>query len=397
MNFSERARRIKPSPTIAVSTKAQQLKAEGKNIINLGAGEPDFDTPEHIKEAAIAAIKSGKTKYTAVGGIPSLKEAIVEKLSRENNLTYAPEEVMVSVGAKHCLLNIIQSLVEKGDEVLIPAPYWVSYPDMTLLANGTPKILPTSAATGYKVVPEQLESAITPQTKLLILNSPSNPTGSVYSAEDLSGLAGVLVKHPHVIVCTDDIYEHVRYTAAPFSNIVNANEELKSRTIVVNGVSKAYAMTGWRIGYAAGPADAIKVMTKIQSQGTSNPSSISQAAAEAALRGGIECTKPMLEAFTRRRDLVISGVSEVPGLSCHSIDGAFYGFIDAKSAVATLHDTGKLSKKNDIALCEFLLEEAGVAVVPGSAFGCDDHFRLSFATSDENISEAIDRVSRALS
>lgn len=392
-----RVGRIKPSPTIAVSTRAQELRAAGRDVINLGSGEPDFDTPPHIKEAASRAMSEGKTKYTAVGGIPSFKEAIAGKFQRENNLQYAPEQVMVSTGAKHCIMNLMFAVLDSGDEVIIPAPYWVSYPDMALLADASPVFVAAGADQDYKITPSQLAQAITPKSKLLILNSPSNPSGTMYSRDELAQLAEIAGKHPHLLIVTDDIYEHIRYDGREFANILNAEPALSERTIVVNGVSKAYAMTGWRIGYAAGPAPIIKAMTKIQSQGTSNPCSIAQAAAEAALTGGNQCLQPMLEAFHRRRKLVQDGLNAAPGLACGNIEGAFYAFANAADAIVKLHADGRIDSPDDLALCAYLLDTAEVAAVPGSAFGTENCFRISFATSDENLQKALERIQNALS
>ena len=392
MNLSHRVTRIKPSPTIAVSTRAQELKAAGHDVINLGSGEPDFDTPQHIKDAAIAAINNGETKYTAVGGTPTLKNAIVNKLQRDNDLSYAAADIVVSAGAKHAIMNLLSAVLDVNDEVIIPAPYWVSYPDMTLLADATPVIITADVKTNYKIQPQQLAAALTDNSKLLIINSPSNPSGALYSSEELAELAKIVQQHPRLLVVTDDIYEHIRYTKRPFVNMLNVCPELRERVIIINGVSKAFAMTGWRIGYAAGPANIIKAMTKIQSQGTSNPCSIAQAAAVAALDGGNECIQPMLSAFNRRRQFVQDGLNAVPGIICGDIEGAFYAFADANAAIARLSDCGKISDANDLALCAYLLETAGIAAVPGSAFGSNNCFRLSFATSDAALEDAITRI-----
>ena len=396
MNLSHRVTRIKPSPTIAVSTRAQELKAAGHDVINLGSGEPDFDTPQHIKDAAIAAINNGETKYTAVGGTPALKNAIVNKLHRDNDLSYTAADIVVSAGAKHAIMNLLSAVLDVNDEVIIPAPYWVSYPDMTLLADATPVIITADVKTNYKIQPQQLAAALTDNSKLLIINSPSNPSGALYSSEELAELAKIVQQHPRLLVVTDDIYEHIRYAQRPFVNMLNVCPELRERVIIINGVSKAFAMTGWRIGYAAGPANIIKAMTKIQSQGTSNPCSIAQAAAVAALDGGNECIQPMLSAFNRRRQFVQDGLNAVPGIICGDIEGAFYAFADANAAIARLSDCGKISEPNDLALCAYLLETAGIAAVPGSAFGSDNCFRLSFATSDTALEDAITRIQKAL-
>lgn len=395
--LSECVQRIKPSPTLAVTAKAAQLRAEGKDIIGLGAGEPDFDTPIPIKEAAIEAINSGFTKYTAVGGTPSLKKAVVDKFKRENNLDYTIQEVTVSAGGKHTFFNMAMAVLDPGDEVIIPAPYWVSYPDMVLIPGATPVIVETGIEQGFKLTPDQLRAALTDKTRMLVLNSPSNPTGAVYTLDELKALGDVLKDYPNVLVVTDDMYEHINLTGVPFVNILNACPELKSRTMVLNGVSKAYAMTGWRIGYAAGSADIIKAMEKIQSQSTSNPTSISQVAAEAALNGDKSYMKPMLDAFKARHAFVYKRFSEIPGLHCAPAGGAFYLFPDAREVIDNLMKQGKIKEATDVALADYLLENAGVAVVPGSAFGAPGYFRISFATSMENLEKATDRIEKALS
>ncbi|MCH9705562.1 MAG: pyridoxal phosphate-dependent aminotransferase [Proteobacteria bacterium] len=393
-SLASRVNRIKPSPTIAVSTRAQELKASGRDIINLGSGEPDFDTPQHIKDAAITALENGQTKYTAVGGTPALKQAIVNKFQRENNLTYTSAQIIVSTGAKQALMNLLLAVLDPGDEVIIPAPYWVSYPDMALLADATPVIVAADA--GFKITPAALQAAITPKSKMVIFNSPSNPSGVLYTPDEWRAFAAVLQQAPNIIIASDDIYEHLRYTDSDFSNILNVCPDLTNRTVLINGVSKAYAMTGWRIGYAAGDATIIKAMQKIQSQSTSNPCSIAQAAAQAALESGTECLGEMLHAFDRRRQLVTDGLNSIPGIHCPTIEGAFYAFADAKEAIAQAAAAGKIAAATDLALSEYLLEQAEVAVVPGSAFGCDNCFRISFATSDENLEKAIQRISAAL-
>lgn len=392
--LSSRVNRIKPSPTIAVSTRAQELKAAGRDVVNLGSGEPDFDTPPHIKEAAAAAMKNGETKYTAVGGTPALKQAVVEKFQRENNLRYDASQVIVSTGAKQALMNVMLAVLDEGDEVVIPAPYWVSYPDMALLADAVPVIVPSGD--DYKISPDALQAALTPRTKLVIFNSPSNPSGSLYTADEWRAFAAVLEKSPQVIIASDDIYEHIRYDGREFTNILNVCPALAARTVVINGVSKAYAMTGWRIGYAAGDAAIIKAMQKIQSQSTSNTCSIAQAAAAAALNAGTDCVGEMLTAFDRRRQFVREGLNALPGVSCPPIEGAFYAFANAKEAIAAAHAAGKIKEATDLAFCEWLLEEAEVAAVPGSAFGSDGCFRISFATSDENLKKALSRMAEVL-
>lgn len=389
LQLSERVNRIKPSPTLAVNSKAAELKAQGKDIISLSVGEPDFDTPEHIKQAAIAAIEAGKTKYTAVGGTPSLKQAIVEKFKRENNLSYSAEQILVSTGGKQSIFNLALALLNHGDEVIIPAPYWVSYPDIALVAGAKPVFIETDVAQNFKVTPEQLEAAITPKTRLFMINSPSNPSGMAYTREELAALGEVLVRHPQVFIATDDMYEHILWTETPFVNILNTTPELYERTVVLNGVSKAYSMTGWRIGYCAGPAKLIGAMTKVQSQSTSNPSSIGQEAAEAALRGGNECVEEMLKAFKERHDFVVAALNALPGVTCLEGDGTFYAFADFNQAIADL------GLSNDLELAERFLE-AGVAIVPGSAFGTPGCMRLSFAVSLDTLKEAVARIGSAL-
>jgi aspartate aminotransferase len=397
LELSKRVQAIKESPTLAVTARAARLKAEGRDIIGLGAGEPDFDTPQHIKDAAKKAIDDGFTKYTPVGGIPGLKKAVVEKFKRENGFDYTVNEVIVGVGGKQCIFNLALAVLNAGDEVVIPAPYWVSYSDIAIVAEAKPVIVECGIEQDFKLTPAQLEAAITPRTKLFIINSPSNPTGSVYTLAELKALAEVLKKHPHVLIGTDDMYEHVNLTGEPFVNILNAAPELKSRTIVLNGVSKAYSMTGWRIGYAAGPANIIKAMEILQSQSTSNPTSISQVAAQAALEGDQGCIEPMLKAFRERHEFVVNRFNQIPGLKCIKAGGAFYAFPDARAAIAKLHAAGKIAQPSDLALSDYLLESVGVAVVPGSAFGAEGYFRISFATSMENLSNALDRIEKALS
>lgn len=395
--LSKRVQTIKESPTLAVTARAAKLKAEGKDIIGLGAGEPDFDTPQHIKDAAKKAIDSGFTKYTPVAGIPGLKKAIVAKFKRDNDFDYTEKEVIVGVGGKQCIFNLALAVLNPGDEVIVPAPYWVSYADIALVAGAKPVIIECGIEQDFKLLPAQLEAAITPQTKLFMINSPSNPTGSVYTLAELKALGEVLKRHPHVLVATDDMYEHVNLTGDKFYNILNATPELKDRCIVLNGVSKAYSMTGWRIGYAAGPAYIIKAMEILQSQSTSNPTSISQVAAQAALDGPQECITPMVEAFIERHEYVVNRFNAMPGLKCIKAGGAFYAFPDARMAIASLHKAGKLAEATDMALSEYLLEKVGVAVVPGSAFGAEGYFRVSFATSMQNLTEALNRIEQALS
>lgn len=394
--LSGRVQSIKESPTLAITAKAAKYKSEGRPIIGLAAGEPDFDTPQHIKDAAIAAINAGYTKYTPVSGIPALKKAIVKKFKTENGFDYAVNEVIVGVGGKQTIFNLCLAVLNKGDEVIVPAPYWVSYADIALVAEAVPVIIECGIEQGFKLLPAQLEAAITPKTKLVMFNSPSNPTGAVYSLDELKALGEVLLKHPHVLVATDDMYEHVNLTGNKFYNILNATPALKDRCIVLNGVSKAYSMTGWRIGYAAGPAYIIKAMEILQSQSTSNPTSISQYAAEAALSGSQECIKPMVTAFIERHKYVVDRFNAMPGLSCLMAGGAFYAFPDARSAIASLHKAGKINAATDMAFAEYLLEKFDVAVVPGSAFGAEGYFRISFATSMDNLRNALDRIEKAL-
>jgi aspartate aminotransferase len=380
-----------------VTARAAKLKAEGKDIIGLGTGEPDFDTPQHIKDAAIAAINAGFTKYTAVGGTPSLKAAIIAKLKRDNGLTYTPKQLLVSCGGKQSFFNLALAVINPGDEVIIPAPYWVSYPDIVIIAEGKPVIVQADIAQGFKLTPAQLQAAITPRTKMLVINSPSNPSGAVYTLEDLKALGEVLRSHPDILIATDDMYEHIALTDNKFVNILDACPDLYPRTMVLNGVSKAYAMTGWRIGYAAGPENIITAMENVQSQSTSNPTSISQVAAEAALNGDQNCLAPMIKAFRERHVFVVNELNKIPGLSCLMAGGAFYAFPDARVAINTLHQKGIIKEATDIALSEYLLIEAGVAVVPGSAFGSEGYIRLSFATSMDNLKNALTRIAKALS
>ena len=394
--LSSAVQRIKESLTLAVTAKASLLKSQGVDIIGLAAGEPDFDTPEFIKQGAIEAINAGKTKYTPVGGIPSLKNAIADKFKNDNGLDYKSEEIVVGVGGKQCIFNLCLSVLDPDDEVVIPAPYWVSYEDITVLTGAKAKIISTTIEDNFKINPEQLDTAITEKTKLVFLNSPSNPTGSVYSREELLQLVAVFKKYPNVIIASDDIYEHINLNDQDFNNIVMVDPNLKKRSVILNGVSKAYSMTGWRIGYAAGPVKIIKAMTKLQSQSTSNPSSISQAAAETALRGNNECIMEMVKEFKLRHSYVVENINYIKGLSCIPAEGAFYAFPYAQDAINNLYKTNTISKNNDVSLCEYLLEKANVAVVPGSAFGADGYFRLSFATSMENLVEAISRIKKAI-
>ncbi len=392
IKLSNRVNNVKPSPTVALTGLVAELKAEGKDIIGLGAGEPDFDTPEHIKQAGIDSIKNGHTKYTPVDGTASLKQAIIEKFKSDNGLDYKPEQVLVSVGGKQSFFNLSQALLNPGDEVIIPAPYWVSYPDMCLLSDAVPVIVQGDQSQRFKITAEQLEAAITPKTKLFVLNSPSNPAGTAYTKAELAALGKVLKKHPNIVIATDDMYEHIMWADEPFCNILNACPELYDQTIVLNGVSKAYAMTGWRIGYAAGPADLIKAMKKVQSQSTSNPTSISQDAAEAALRGGNDCIKDMLTAFKRRHDLLFAGLNSIDGIECINGDGTFYLFPSFHKAIEKLDGVN-----NDMELASYLIDKVGLAIVPGSAFGLPGHMRLSFATADSILEDALLRLKKALS
>lgn len=391
LQLSDRVQQIKPSPTLAVTNRAAELKAAGKDIIGLGAGEPDFDTPEHIKQAAVEAINSGFTKYTAVDGTPGLKKAIINKLQKDNGLSYEANQILVSCGGKQSFFNMSLALLNPGDEVVIPAPYWVSYPDMVVIAGGVPVIIETDESTRFKITAEQLQAAITPKTKLVVLNSPSNPSGVAYTGDELKALAEVLLQHPDVMIATDDMYEYIWWADFAFENILTVCPELYDRTVVLNGVSKAYSMTGWRIGYAAGPAKLIGAMKKVQSQSTSNPTSISQVAAEAALNGGRECVLPMVSAFKERHDYVVQTLNDIPGFSCIPADGAFYAFPNVKGAME------KAGIDNDVDFAEKLLLEAGVALVPGSAFGSPGYMRLSFATSMKTLEDALNRIKKALS
>ena len=390
LKLSDRVQNIKPSPTLAVTNRAAELRAAGKDIIGLGAGEPDFDTPKHIKDAAIKALENGFTKYTAVDGTPSLKKAIIDKFKRDNGLSYEPNQILVSCGGKQSFFNMALALLNAGDEVVIPAPYWVSYPDMVRIAEGTPVIVETEQANRFKITAEQLEAAITPKTKLVVLNSPSNPSGVAYTEAELKALAAVLLKFPNVLVATDDMYEHILWAEGGFHNILTVCPELYDRTIVMNGVSKAYSMTGWRIGYIAGPEALVKAMKKIQSQSTSNPTSISQYAAEAALNGSQDCVQEMLSAFKIRHDYVVKALNELPGVECIESDGTFYAFPSFKGAMEATGCT------TDVEFAEKMLIEAEVALVPGSAFGTPGHMRLSYATSMQNLETAIARLAKAL-
>tara|TARA_Y100000994_G_scaffold242839_1_gene240293 strand:- start:1318 stop:2517 length:1200 start_codon:yes stop_codon:yes gene_type:complete len=387
---SNNLKRIKPSPTIAVTQKAKELKALGKDIIGLGAGEPDFDTPDNIKQAAIKAIKDGDTKYTAVDGTPALKNAIIKKFKRENNLDYQIDQITVGTGGKQVIYNAMMATLNDGDEVIIPAPYWVSYPDIVLLAGGTPVILECNEKQGFKVNPSALEKSITKKTKWIILNSPSNPTGACYSEKDIKEIGKILEKHPDVFILSDDIYEHVMYGNFKFFTIAQI-DNLKDRVLTMNGVSKAYSMTGWRIGYAAGPKDIIKAIAKIQSQSTTNPSSISQAAAVEALNGVQDFIKDRAKSFQARRDFVVKALNAIEGIECLNPDGAFYVFPSCKGLIGKKDSKGKEIKK-DIDFVQSLLENNGIAVVQGSAFGLEGFFRISYATSMENLKKALEKI-----
>ena len=393
MNYqlSNRIQKVKPSATLAITAKAQELRAEGKDIIGLGAGEPDFDTPEHIKQAGIKAIESGFTRYTAVDGTAGLKAAIIAKFKRDNQLDYQPGQILVSSGGKQSFYNLCQALLNDGDEVIIPAPYWVSYPDMAILGGGVPVIVQAGMEQNFKITPKQLDKAITDKTRLFVINSPSNPTGVAYTKAELAALGEVLLNYPQVMVASDDMYEHIIWADEPFSNILNSCPELYDRTFVLNGVSKAYAMTGWRIGYAAGPEQIIKAMKKVQSQSTSNPNSIAQMAAEEAINGDQSCIGKMLVHFKARHDYVVKRLNEMPGVSCLPSQGAFYSFPDMREAIANLNDV-----EDDLQLAEYLIEKANVAIIPGSAFGQPGYIRISFATSMENLEKALDRIKKAL-
>jgi aspartate aminotransferase len=375
---------------MAVTAKAAELRAKGQDIIDLGAGEPDFDTPEHIKAAGIAAIRDGQTKYTPVEGTAALKKAVIDKFQRENGLAYGPDQVMVSSGAKQCCYNLCSAVLNAGDEAIIPAPYWVSYPDMVKLADAEPVIVSAGLDDGFKITPRALEAAITPRTRLLFLNSPSNPTGAAYTRAELQALGQVLARHPGIVIGADDMYEHIYWASEPFVSLASACPDLADRVVTINGVSKAYAMTGWRIGYAGGPKAIIAAMKKIQSQSTSNPSSISQAASIAALNGSQDCVREMCRAFRERHDYIVAALNRIPGLQCIESAGTFYAFPNATGAIK-----GK-GLADDLALSELLLTEAEVAVVPGSAFGAPGYMRLSFACSLDTLKEAVRRISRVL-
>ena len=391
IKLSARVQAVKPSPTLAITARAAAMRAAGKDVIGLGAGEPDFDTPVHIKNAAKKALDEGKTKYTPVDGTPSLKQAVITKFERDNGFSYTPDQILVSCGGKQSFYNLAQAILDPGDEVIIPAPYWVSYPDMALLAGGVPVFVNAGADQQFKITPAQLRGALTQQAKLFVINSPSNPTGMTYTRDELAALGDVLREFPRVVIATDDMYEHIRWDSEPFPNILNACPDLYDRTLVLNGVSKAYSMTGWRIGYAGGPAEVIKAMKKIQSQSTSNPTSISQWAAEAALNGPQDCIAEMLGHFKERHDYVVDRLNALPGVDCLPTDGTFYVFPSVQGLIEKLDGI-----EDDVALAEHLIEHAGVALVPGSAFGLSGFVRISIATSMANLEKALDRIAAIL-
>ncbi len=385
LQIAQRVQAIKPSPTLAVTARAAEMRAAGHDIIGLGAGEPDFDTPQHIKDAAVSALNKGYTKYTPVDGIASLKQAIIDKFAHDNNLEYSMNQVLVSSGGKQSFYNLAQALLNPGDEVIIPAPYWVSYPDMVMLAGGKPVIISADIQQGFKILPEQLAGAITEKTRLFVINSPSNPTGAHYTSDELFKLGNILSKYPNVLVATDDMYEHILWEGS-FKNIVNLCPELYERSIVLNGVSKAYAMTGWRIGYAGGPEKLIQKMKTIQSQSTSNPTSISQYAALAALKGDQSFIQDMIKTFKARHDFVLDALLKIKGVTCLPSLGTFYIFPNMQGVM------DRLGLETDVALSEFLIEKAGIALVPGSAFGAPGYVRISFATSMDNLIKAMESL-----
>lgn len=391
ITLSNRVKAVKPSPTLAITARAAQMRAAGKDIIGLGAGEPDFDTPDHIKAAAVKAMDNGFTKYTAVDGTASLKKAIIAKFKNDNNLDYQPKQILVSCGGKQSSYNLTQAMINPGDEVIIPAPFWVSYPDMVLLADGVPIIIETTQAQHFKISPEQLRAAITDKTRLIFINSPSNPSGVAYTLEELKALGDVLIDFPNIIIATDDMYEHILWNQGSFVNILNAHPDFYDRTVVMNGVSKAYSMTGWRIGYAAGPADLIEAMCTIQSQSTSNPTSISQYAAEAALTGDQSFINDMCIEFKKRHDYVVAELNNIEGIECLETDGTFYVFPNVEKLIARLEGIN-----NDLEFSDYLIEKAGVALVPGSAFGSEGHIRISIATSMANLQNALERIKKAI-
>lgn len=389
-SLSKRVQKVKPSPTLAVTARAAKLKAEGKDIIGLGAGEPDFDTPVHIADAGVEAIRKGVTRYTAVDGTAELKDAIIAKFKRDNELTYDRSQIIVSSGAKQTCFNVCAALLDAGDECVIPAPYWVSYPDMALLADGVPVCVYAGPEQGYKITPAQLAAAITPRTKMVFINSPSNPTGAAYTRAELQALGAVLTRHPQVVIASDEMYEHIYWATEPFSSFAQANPALYDRTVTINGCSKAYAMTGWRIGYCGGPRELVAAMATIQGQSTSNASSISQRAATVALNGDQACVVTMNKAFQERHNFVVAQLNAIPGISCLAGAGTFYAFANVEGAMRNLN------MKDDNAFTEYLLLEGGVAVVPGSGFGAPGHIRISFACSMNNLADALNRISRVV-
>jgi aspartate aminotransferase len=392
--IAKRLEKIKPSATLALAAKAAQLKAEGKDVIGLAVGEPDFETPQHIRDAAKKAMDEGKTKYTPVPGTPELRKAVSAKFKRENNLNYTPEQIIVSTGGKQVLYNAFMATLNPGDEVVVPAPYWLSYPEMISLCEGKPVVVKTTPESGFKMSPEQLDSAITDKTKWVVLNSPSNPTGAAYTRDELAALGEVLKKHPHVWILTDDIYEHLTYDQFKFSTIAEVTPELYDRTLTVNGCSKAYAMTGWRIGYAGGPVELIREMSKVQGQSTSNPSSISQAAAVAALNGDQSYLVEWRAKFQERRDLVVSALSKADGLSCTAPEGAFYVFVSCEGVIGKKTPEGK-TIDTDADFAAYVLDKHNVAVVPGAEFGMSPYFRISYALSKETLAKACERIQKA--
>jgi aspartate aminotransferase len=390
VTVSKRAQRVKPSPTLAVTALANRLKAEGKDIIGLGAGEPDFDTPMHIADAGVEAIRKGFTRYTNVDGINELKDAIIAKFKRDNGISYERAQILVSSGAKQTIFNLCMAVLDSGDEVVIPAPYWVSYPDMVLLADGVPVMPSAGPEQGYKITPRQLSAAITPRTRLVLFNSPSNPTGAAYTRAELRGLADVLVEHPRVLIGTDDMYEKIYWAPEPFASLLTVAPELYDRTVTINGCSKTYAMTGWRIGYCGGPKEIVTAMGTIQGQSTSNASSISQKAAVVALNSSQQCVTEMNRAYKERHDYVVAALNTLPGVSCLPGAGTFYAFADVRGAMANL------GLRDDNAFSEYLINKAGVAVVPGSGFGAPGHMRLSFACSMQTLEKAMERIRAVL-
>lgn len=392
--ISDALSRIKPSPTVALTGKVAELKAQGRDIIGLGAGEPDFDTPDHVKEAAIAAIKKGDTKYTAVDGTPAIKDAVIEKFRRDNGLEYKRDQITVNSGGKHTIYNAMMATLNPGDEVVIPTPYWVSYPDIVLLAGATPVFVPTSVESGFKITAAALDQAITPRTKWVIINSPSNPSGAAYTRDELKAITDVLLKHPHVWILADDIYEHILYDGMEFFTVAQVEPKLYDRTLTMNGVAKAYAMTGWRIGFAGGPKELIKAIGTVQSQSTSNPCSISQAASVAALTGPQDFLKERAAAFEKRRDLVVSMINQAPGLHCPTPEGAFYVYPSCAGVIGKRTPKGDVIN-SDLDFVTYLLDSEGVAVVHGEAFGLSPHFRISYATSEEELTRACERIQKA--